>query len=199
MAESLVSDPDTKLRYPSTQKGDLRRCKTQASGNVAKSRFVWGSTKEADKFLSMLKAAWPQTIEVRSFNPCIIERAMIMSLSILSFLITLFHVSLFPSAFGAHTCYFPDKTTADHDFPCHPDRDISACCGPGYACLADGVCQVTNASIDALNAPPQRQYLRGSCTDRTWSSTACPLFCIGKGCMESSPQLVFFRVAPALI
>ncbi|OCL13400.1 hypothetical protein AOQ84DRAFT_225623 [Glonium stellatum] len=86
---------------------------------------------------------------------------------------------LLPSlSHAAATCYFPDTTEASHDFPCYPDRDISVCCGPGFACLPNGICEVTS---DAVNPGVSYPFVRGSCTDKTWASTACPQFCATTG------------------
>lgn len=73
-------------------------------------------------------------------------------------------------------CYFKDGSLAANDYACYPNNDISFCCGPGYACLDDLVCEKTNDAIDPYN---NNTYVRGSCTDYSWGSTACPNFCTG--------------------
>ena len=50
-----------------------------------------------------------------------------------------------------------------HDLPCDPSANVSACCGPGYACGTSLYCENTNGI-----------KLVGSCTDPTWMNPACP-------------------------
>ncbi|KAL8794381.1 MAG: hypothetical protein Q9195_003079 [Heterodermia aff. obscurata] len=85
-------------------------------------------------------------------------------------LATLFAVLGF--AWASSLCYYPDGTDSD-DIPCHPTADVSFCCARASACLSNLVCE----------NPPNRasgftgDYARGSCTDKSWNSTACPQFC----------------------
>ena len=72
-------------------------------------------------------------------------------------------------------CYYPDKSLASTDTPCSSDTN-STCCGKGYACLSNKLCMATGAeSYEDDNS----LYVRGSCTDKSWTSVNCPLFCIG--------------------
>ncbi|KAF2865696.1 hypothetical protein BDV95DRAFT_599403 [Massariosphaeria phaeospora] len=72
-------------------------------------------------------------------------------------------------------CYFPDGQTI-HDTPCNPGATHSTCCGPGYACLSNNVCALTEHVT-----PGERKfssyYVRASCTDRNWAAKECPSFC----------------------
>lgn len=71
-------------------------------------------------------------------------------------------------------CYFPDGiSSATQDVPCHKNGN-STCCGPGYACLSNNICKWTS---NVLGTRPTTDYIRGSCTDSTWSDGNCPLFC----------------------
>ncbi|KAI5464245.1 hypothetical protein BGZ63DRAFT_401211 [Mariannaea sp. PMI_226] len=72
-------------------------------------------------------------------------------------------------------CYYPNGKLAPNDVPCRDDISNSVCCGQGYACLSNGICQATG---DELQKEHATEYVRGSCTDRNWRSSACPLFCI---------------------
>jgi hypothetical protein len=77
------------------------------------------------------------------------------------------------------TCYFPNGDSIQ-DTPCNPDAAHSTCCGPGYACLSNNVCALTeHASSDV--AKLSSYYVRASCTDSTWKSKECPLFCLNSG------------------
>ncbi|KAI9806691.1 MAG: hypothetical protein M1825_006148 [Sarcosagium campestre] len=86
-------------------------------------------------------------------------------------------------------CYFPDGTVAENDFPCYKDADISFCCGPGYACLKNRICKRTEASLDGVASPID--FVRGSCTNSDWSSTACPAFCTGDGFANGGGNTMF--------
>ena len=90
--------------------------------------------------------------------------------SISSFAIFLYvFLVLTHSLFIEATCYYPDGTTATNDFPCTKNSTVDAdyCCGEGFMCLTNKLCLENDGA-----------FFRGSCTDRSWSSTACPSFCI---------------------
>jgi len=75
----------------------------------------------------------------------------------------------------AATCHFPDGTTIQ-DTACNPTAPNSTCCGPGYACLSNHICALTeHVSKDIANS--FSYYVRASCTDKTWTSPECPSFC----------------------
>ena len=67
-------------------------------------------------------------------------------------------------------CYNPDGTTAPDDIPCNSQNAVSTCCGNGWLSNVDNVC---------IQADASRRMSRGSCTDRSWQSGDCPLFCQG--------------------
>ena len=70
-------------------------------------------------------------------------------------------------------CWYPDgKTVAKQDVQCRSEGN-STCCGAGFACLSNNICQVTNFVVN----PPNTPLIRGSCSDPTWSDENCPLFC----------------------
>ncbi|KAL7812178.1 hypothetical protein V8C44DRAFT_349586 [Trichoderma aethiopicum] len=71
-------------------------------------------------------------------------------------------------------CFYPDGTPAPGDVPCTDSTANSVCCGTGYACLSNGICQATG---DELKKPGATEFVRGSCTDKTFRSSACPSFC----------------------
>ena len=68
-------------------------------------------------------------------------------------------------------CYYPDGTNADAGTsPCNTTAAVSACCDPRDSCTISGLCLGASGWI-----------YRSSCTDRTWTSLACPSQChIGK-------------------
>lgn len=73
------------------------------------------------------------------------------------------------------TCYMPNGNTTN-DAACGGDATGSACCGPGYACLSNNICALTeHVSSEVAKTSPF--YVRGGCTDETWASKDCPKFC----------------------
>lgn len=99
-------------------------------------------------------------------------------------------------------CYYPDGSAAPQDTPCNDETAESACCGQGYACLSNGVCQATG---DEIQKPGASKYVRGSCTDTGWRSSSCPSFCInpqynnvaggqGMGMCEDTSRTLFYCI-----
>lgn len=88
-------------------------------------------------------------------------------------------------------CYYPDGTVAVDTFPCFPDQAASLCCGSNWVCSTNLLCLGTS-----LIPAYAHLVARGSCTDQSWRSTACPRFCtdnrtwllcaIPKGCKRTS-------------
>ena len=72
-------------------------------------------------------------------------------------------------------CYFPGGTLATNDTPCRDDKKNSVCCRQGYACLSNGLCQATG---EEPQKPGATEFVRGGCTDKSWRSSNCPLFCM---------------------
>ncbi|KAK1635862.1 hypothetical protein BDP81DRAFT_321944 [Colletotrichum phormii] len=72
-------------------------------------------------------------------------------------------------------CYYPDGSIAPNDTPCQDLTAESTCCGQGYACLSNAMCEATGKELSKDGAT---ELVRGSCTDRSWRSSTCPLFCI---------------------
>ena len=71
------------------------------------------------------------------------------------------------------SCYYPDGTYSPLDRPCiDNDSQESFCCGLAFTCLSDKVCYTGNQSVLGYST-----YLRGSCTDQSFRSSACPQFC----------------------
>lgn len=91
------------------------------------------------------------------------------------------------------SCNFPDGTPSRNDTPCTSGNGEAVCCGQGFACLEDGVCQVTSFAFQSnpdLNTGIN--YYRGSCTDQSWSSPDCPQFCIGSQCVTPPTCIKYF-------
>lgn len=77
----------------------------------------------------------------------------------------------------AQSCYYPDGSIPkDFEYvPC-TGESVSSCCIPkeGDVCLASGLCYYTTGSYP----------FRGACTDKSWGSSKCPLYCLNR---EQSP------------
>ena len=85
-----------------------------------------------------------------------------------------------PRALGTQSCWFPNGAPAQKSSPCNSTQTESACCTKGAICLSNGVCQWNQ---DLVNADDRIGSMwRGSCTDRSWQSPDCPLFCYSE-CM----------------
>lgn len=79
------------------------------------------------------------------------------------------------------SCYYPDGIQATDNTPCYQNASVSVCCGPGFTCLSNGLCQ-------------QRQYLfRGTCTDSTWRNDDCPSYCESGRSLRKLSRLSSFR------
>ncbi|KAI1339223.1 hypothetical protein F5Y15DRAFT_383481 [Xylariaceae sp. FL0016] len=72
-------------------------------------------------------------------------------------------------------CYYPDGSVSPQDTPCDDESAESTCCGQGYACLSNNICQATGEEIQKNGAS---EFVRGSCTDPDWRSGSCPSFCV---------------------
>lgn len=83
--------------------------------------------------------------------------------------ITALFLYFLPICLAASKCYYPNGVEAN-DFPCDPDADESVCCsgGLGTVCLSNKLCIGADGNT-----------LRGSCTDKSWASPECAMFCLG--------------------
>lgn len=81
---------------------------------------------------------------------------------------------------NAQTCYYPNGTAAEGNYPCVTDAEHSACCGRNDECLTNGLCRPLGAD------PTSNEFWRDSCTDRTWLSDACPKYCYNSTTSEQA-------------
>lgn len=101
------------------------------------------------------------------FSYC--EQFMLLSIAVV--LLVLFENSYYVLAQNGvvPTCYFPDQTIALNNYACSLSSNNSACCAIGHICLDNGLC-----------TPGDGEIFRGACTDKTWRSLDCPLYCLRK-------------------
>ncbi|AEO70295.1 uncharacterized protein THITE_2121526 [Thermothielavioides terrestris NRRL 8126] len=92
--------------------------------------------------------------------------------------LTLLLATFPPWPWAEAACYYPSGRLAPNDAPCRDDTPNATCCGQGYACLSNNICQATG---EELQKPGATEFVRGSCTDKQWRSSSCPLFCIQDG------------------
>jgi hypothetical protein len=95
-------------------------------------------------------------------------------------------ISLLAGA-ASSQCYYPDGSLAP-DQPCYYGAD-SHCCDADWLCTSNQLC-IRGSLGDYV-------YARGTCTDQSWNSTACPAFCEdGESALLSFvPPRLFFAAA----
>jgi hypothetical protein len=84
----------------------------------------------------------------------------------------LFATSFYIKTTRATSCYYPSGDLSPTDFPCTSSGE-SVCCGQGFICLSNGLCQNPSLPADSPGI-----YSRGSCTDKSWASPSCQNFCV---------------------
>ena len=75
-------------------------------------------------------------------------------------------------------CYFPGGDLAANYSPCDEYAYNSLCCLPGWACLSNKLCVVTDSSPGNVEFPIGTS-IRGTCENPNWNATACGDFCLG--------------------
>ena len=83
------------------------------------------------------------------------------------------------SSVCARTCWFPDGTEDKRPGNIRPcaDSTDATCCPTGYACLSNNLCEYTNSKWVPGDAIRENQFIRSSCTDKTFTNPACASFC----------------------
>lgn len=91
--------------------------------------------------------------------------------------LTLYRLLLVVALSQAFTsCYYPDSIYIASDQPCIVNgTQGSFCCGSqGIPCLSDKVSYCNHSSYSTSG----NSYARGSCTDQSFRSPACPQLCL---------------------
>ncbi|KAE8381874.1 hypothetical protein BDV26DRAFT_254789 [Aspergillus bertholletiae] len=78
---------------------------------------------------------------------------------------------------SATLCYTPDGTISN-DVPCNTTASVSVCCQEGFICTSNLLCQ-PQGWWDGTDGNPL-QFIRGTCTDKSWSSPLCPGRCVAE-------------------
>ncbi|GAD92401.1 hypothetical protein NFIA_108590 [Paecilomyces variotii No. 5] len=76
---------------------------------------------------------------------------------------------------SATLCYTPDGHLTS-DQPCNLTATASVCCEQGFLCTSNGLCQPAGW-WNGENGNPL-QFIRGTCTDKTWAAPECGSHCI---------------------
>jgi hypothetical protein len=87
-------------------------------------------------------------------------------------------------------CFFPNGTISTTSERCRHDTEHSPCCGKGYKCLSNGLCQVSDVTPDK---PAGWEYARGGCTDKTFGSQDCPRFCLDSKLDRASGAQIMYK------
>ncbi|RLM01018.1 hypothetical protein CFD26_108538 [Aspergillus turcosus] len=83
-------------------------------------------------------------------------------------------LSTVPSV-SATNCYTPDGTISN-DRPCNASASASVCCTQGFLCTSNQLCQPAGW-WDGSDGNPL-QFIRGTCTDKTWAAPECQGNCV---------------------
>ena len=75
----------------------------------------------------------------------------------------------------AQICYTPDGGVSN-DRPCNFDGSESVCCTQGFLCTSNLLCQPAHWHSGEGGNP--LQFIRGTCTDKTWKSPNCQGHCV---------------------
>ncbi|EAW25365.1 uncharacterized protein NFIA_108590 [Aspergillus fischeri NRRL 181] len=76
---------------------------------------------------------------------------------------------------SATNCYTPDGTISN-DRPCNASASASVCCTQGFLCTSNQLCQPAGW-WDGSDGNPL-QFIRGTCTDKTWAAPECQGHCV---------------------
>lgn len=91
---------------------------------------------------------------------------------------------LISTSVAEKVCYHPNGKVAEQTVPCYKTAGESFCCPFGHVCLSTKLC------VNTLDLPTSiGRVIRGSCTDRSWKSKECPMFC-NADCKSPGPTLL---------
>ena len=77
---------------------------------------------------------------------------------------------------SAQTCFSEAGEAVEGDRPCFDSTEFSFCCGEGYTCLENFVCEYNGSTNSGVEVG---QLARGTCSDPSWQSPDCPRYCEG--------------------
>ena len=93
-----------------------------------------------------------------------------MHLLYLSLLICFGTTWVLIAASNSGICYDIDEVQTSN-LACDPEAEASVCCGIGFTCLSNGLCETYDQKDNWTG------FWTGGCTDVTWNSSACPKIC----------------------
>jgi hypothetical protein len=74
-------------------------------------------------------------------------------------------------------CFFPSGNVMFGE-ACVDGAAVSNCCGYGFTCMSNGLCEASPTVQKNMKAT----YYRSACTDRSWASDNCTRVCNGREC-----------------
>jgi hypothetical protein len=120
-----------------------------------------------------------------SFPTCILMILCLFFFIMKSYQILFLAVAISSTtAASSSLCFYPDGITTDpNHVPCNSTISTSACCDPLDSCTDSGIC----LGRTGFN-------YRGSCTDKTWTSSNCASECLaGEGRLQKQqPKTLTF-------
>ena len=139
----------------------LKHARSRYEPHIRLVRDVRGSMKPNTSF--SIKFLSVTSIGSSQFTPAVFQDiVMIKRIQIACFRI------LFAFHLVYAKCYHSEGTLASSDTACSSAK-FSACCGAHLTCLSHAGTALCNDGDE---------WLTGSCTDQSWSSDACPKFCL---------------------
>ena len=83
-------------------------------------------------------------------------------------------------------CFFPSGNVMFGE-ACMDGMEVSNCCGYGFTCMSNGLCQTSPTVEKNMKA----KYYRSACTDQTWKSENCTKVCNGCKCPSFVLQIYY--------
>jgi hypothetical protein len=129
-------------------------------------RLVWGLSRNHPSRSEEIYTPLKSQLHLRSSFLSL--PAMFTSIPF-TLLIIIYIRYILPTKAEVPSCFYPNEGRAEGDYACNLTAEVSFCCAVGYSCLDNKICTGSGDDIQPYN--------RGSCTDQTWNSPACPQFC----------------------
>ena len=122
-----------------------------------------------ESYLSFLLSSFILDFRARSGSLPAMTGLSLMTASRFILYLYLFYISFFgTSAVNPDAYCFTGNGTLSSDLPCKTSDDVSFCCGVGWSCLSNGLCQWRDST----------SFAEGTCTDKTFPANSCLGLCL---------------------